>query len=704
MADNNMDVDQVTSAPLDADYDEMEDFPANNATANTPPISPHVGVADDDADNDEQDQQQPGQRSMQQLTSDVEQMRTRALAAGTRTQYTNNINRFEQWCDNRSVAHLQLHEDLPSIICLYLQDRYMSKSNLPAYTTLEGQHAAIKHKFSQNYGPWTVDALGGCRGNPCDSVLVKTYMRGAERTLREKPIKSSRAMSLEDMNKLHVAFNNVVENNGVGQNLLASYPASLMYDALFSLSWYCWFRIDEALGLKFKDVTRNVVNSGSQRKYHKISITFRKTNQTSRNKTTSYNIYEATDGEESADAFMKLERWIIYLEEQGFSTSSEKNIFRDVDGNSIEASVVSNDKVNARLNEFALKVGIISNPSIQKLSTHCFRRGGAQHRFFFTKKPWSLTSVRAWGGWTRGETVDTIVRYLMNEYQVREEDFSDMMNPERRDRNLSVMNFDENDDEQTPVEQQVSDLRVEFRQYKTELADQLKHGNHLLQQLVRSQSRIQNVQNLPAIVQPREPSLSSSSSYVAPQNTQLRHSARVSAQASAQQQASQTPNANVEQDHPQQSAASSSSNNQQHNNRTSSNRRRGRPRVPIDPRRAVFAIPNAKTFKELCKYWYVGDDDTPALRTWSKEQVNHVAHGRQSRKANYSKRKRIFDVLESMPRDQFEDVFQQHLQPFSISGLYASVSRYDENDFAVLESNHPDREERFEEEKNLAED
>jgi hypothetical protein len=45
-----------------------------------------------------------------------------------------------------------------------------------------------------------------------------------------------------------------------------------------------------------------------------------------------------------------------------------------------------------------------------------------------------------------------------------------------------------------------------------------------------------------------------------------------------------------------------------------------------------------------------------------------------------------------MPRDQFEDVFQQHLQPFGISGLYASISRYDEDDFAVLESSHPDRE------------
>jgi hypothetical protein len=48
----------------------------------------------------------------------------------------------------------------------------------------------------------------------------------------------------------------------------------------------------------------------------------------------------------------------------------------------------------------------------------------------------------------------------------------------------------------------------------------------------------------------------------------------------------------------------------------------------------VFAIPNAKKSKELFKYLYVGDNDTPAFRTWSKEQVNHVANGRQSRKAN----------------------------------------------------------------------
>lgn len=40
-----------------------------------------------------------------------------------------------------------------------------------------------------------------------------------------------------------------------------------------------------------------------------------------------------------------------------------------------------------------------------KFTTHCFRRGGAQYRFMWAKRKWSLKAVKWWGGWSSNENV-----------------------------------------------------------------------------------------------------------------------------------------------------------------------------------------------------------------------------------------------------------------------------------------------------------
>jgi hypothetical protein len=40
-----------------------------------------------------------------------------------------------------------------------------------------------------------------------------------------------------------------------------------------------------------------------------------------------------------------------------------------------------------------------------KFTTHCFRRGGAQHRFMWADQKWSLKAVKWWGGWSSSENV-----------------------------------------------------------------------------------------------------------------------------------------------------------------------------------------------------------------------------------------------------------------------------------------------------------
>ncbi|KAJ7102522.1 hypothetical protein B0H15DRAFT_768545 [Mycena belliarum] len=40
-----------------------------------------------------------------------------------------------------------------------------------------------------------------------------------------------------------------------------------------------------------------------------------------------------------------------------------------------------------------------------KFTTHCFRRGGAQYRFLWADRKWSLKAVKWWGGWSSNENV-----------------------------------------------------------------------------------------------------------------------------------------------------------------------------------------------------------------------------------------------------------------------------------------------------------
>ncbi|KAJ7242308.1 hypothetical protein C8J57DRAFT_1244177 [Mycena rebaudengoi] len=88
------------------------------------------------------------------------------------------------------------------------------------------------------------------------------------------------------------------------------------------------------------------------------------------------------------------------------------------------------------IDEFAKGAGLTKS-----YTTHSFRRGGAQYRFMFAPlgKRWSLAIIRWWGGWARGEKVDTLMRYLMDSLQSYETGHSDALCPIPREAEESFM-------------------------------------------------------------------------------------------------------------------------------------------------------------------------------------------------------------------------------------------------------------------------
>ncbi|KAF9437897.1 hypothetical protein BGZ76_010608, partial [Entomortierella beljakovae] len=89
-------------------------------------------------------------------------------------------------------------------------------------------------------------------------------------------------------------------------------------------------------------------------------------------------------------------------------------------------------RVNDLLDEFSKGANLTEGCSRGKFTTHCFRRGGAQHRAIIAQEKWSLQVVRWWGGWSENEGRTTIMSYILEEISRYEDGFYDMLDPKRR--------------------------------------------------------------------------------------------------------------------------------------------------------------------------------------------------------------------------------------------------------------------------------
>ncbi|KZP32084.1 hypothetical protein FIBSPDRAFT_723649 [Athelia psychrophila] len=47
-----------------------------------------------------------------------------------------------------------------------------------------------------------------------------------------------------------------------------------------------------------------------------------------------------------------------------------------------------------------------------RFTTHCFRRRGAQYRFMWAPRKWSLEAVKWWGGWSSSEHVSVSFQHV----------------------------------------------------------------------------------------------------------------------------------------------------------------------------------------------------------------------------------------------------------------------------------------------------
>ncbi|KAG1778323.1 hypothetical protein EV702DRAFT_1044634 [Suillus placidus] len=128
--------------------------------------------------------------------------------------------------------------------------------------------------------------------------------------------------------------------------------------------------------------------------------------------------------------FMHLRAWVSFLEEVLLQRplQPEEYIFPRVGANGViyPSDELSYDAVMKTLTWICTEAGLTA-----RYTSHCFRQGGARYRFMFAPlgERWSLSTIRWWGAWAEGESVDTLIRYLLDELTRYEKNHRDVLCP-----------------------------------------------------------------------------------------------------------------------------------------------------------------------------------------------------------------------------------------------------------------------------------
>ena len=462
------------------------------------------------------------------------------LSENTRDAYRKQFNKFIEYCkrfradgeepeeeerdddEPNGSIHSNFRLDLSVFIQKYLVAKFEEGA---AGATIYQIYSAIKKWYEiyyKRFEPWQQPHHSGeeYRGNPAHCLTTRQVLDSFKHAARDEIKQQSRALH---SNHLLQVVQWVRQNNGWTET------KKLMTIALYAVAFHCWFRIEEVVRLRIADVEEASVTDEDQTyRFLVINLNHRKTDQDGEG-TYRYEFHDESD-----DRFFPLtwlRDWLRHYRQvmAGAGVEALEDswfLFPSLRNGSLAptAALNAHDTVSKELNSAALSLGIIQHASVAKYSLHCFRRGGAQHRFFHPKKPWPLAVVRRWGGWSKSEGTKTLINYLLNEYESREEYIGDMTSPYRRDLNRSILNQDipEENEDAVRLSRNVSCLVTEMAELQASVS--------------AIATAIQDVQNFMrnALQQPVHP-------MYPPQPIQLFGPPQHSAISSVQQPASQGP-------------------------------------------------------------------------------------------------------------------------------------------------------------------
>jgi hypothetical protein len=454
-------------------------------------------------------------------------------------------------------------------------------------------------------------------GNPADEPALLQLLKSLKKDdNRNREANQSLPMLYGEMLKLHNFFS---DESAVDAEFTNAIKVQL--DALFSLSFICMFRIDEAFKSKIGDIKKNEILPREPSITHtKVTVTFRKTNQDNRYEESIFRLY-SNSTEVAIDARHKLAVYLNMLRNSNANWHSDALLFPRVNGNKIDfTSRLSQQAVNIYLKNLTTKLGLLGPRTRGAFTTHCFHRGGAQYRFMYASPRWSLEAIKSWGGWSTGEQGGAIYRYLLEEYSRIEYDYSDMLSPFRQDRNISA------------IDESIAEQPLTRSQFDGSLA--LVH-----ERLDRIEQMIQDL-----------PSLGTASS-----------------------------SSSCDHDRPADPPSPRQSRSTRTTSRTSMLRRHARARAPREaPPEAPMSIPPAATWLECVGQWNEGDPriGLKPLKDFTKEERNNKNNLTDKefncQKTLHSHRKLVGNEYNLVGHDEFVRTYNDVLN-HGLNKLYTAI-------------------------------
>ncbi|KAJ6486281.1 hypothetical protein DFH09DRAFT_1291609 [Mycena vulgaris] len=292
------------------------------------------------------------------------------------------------------------------------------------FATAEGLRSAFKDYFERR-----VDKVCGCQGefwkynshtekwegNPVLETGFKSYYE----SLNNRHNRTSTATQALPMlpADLKIILEYLNSEEAVKYFTLTQ---RLYFKAFVTTAFTLWTRNDELVNLQFRDIKMNL-RSKTGIPYHEFSLIFRKTNKDP-TKIQKYKVQIDLSHPE-IDCYTHVEAWKSQMERllrrpltgddfvfPAFASTGQLKFGECISRSGFET-----------LMELIVEKSDVMKGRNGKFTTHCFRRGGAQYRFLWAERKWSLKAVKWWGGWSSNENVGTLMRYLLDELMAYEE-------------------------------------------------------------------------------------------------------------------------------------------------------------------------------------------------------------------------------------------------------------------------------------------
>ncbi|KAJ7817610.1 hypothetical protein B0H14DRAFT_2601903 [Mycena olivaceomarginata] len=184
----------------------------------------------------------------------------------------------------------------------------------------------------------------------------------------------------------------------------------LYFKAFVTTAFTLWTRNDELVNLQFKDIKLDL-RSRTEIPYHEFSLIFRKTNKDP-TKVQKYMVQIDTSHPE-IDCYTHVVNWKAHMERRlGRPLSGTDYVFPALasTGQVKFGEPTSRSAFETLLDDVIKRSNVLHGRN-GKFTTHCFRRGGAQYRFLWADRKWSLKAVKRWGGWSSNENDRVVDRH-----------------------------------------------------------------------------------------------------------------------------------------------------------------------------------------------------------------------------------------------------------------------------------------------------